>query len=127
MIIATITVIMMLMNGGIGFSFDIFNVGVEEVVKDKDRAKQVISITKEADKEVKALSKDLNKMSKELIELNSDYDLTRDDMDKFYEKNDKRRIAFQEKIIKLRFKAKDLMSENEWNAAYAKSMEALKE
>jgi hypothetical protein len=127
MVIATITAITVLIfavgGGGGGFSFGVFKPGVKDCVSDKHRAKQIIAITKKADKEVKALTKDLNKVSKKLIKLNSNYDATRGDLKEFLDQLDGRRMKFQERIIDLRFKARNLMTPEEWQAVYARARE----
>ena len=52
--------------------------------------------------------------------MNRNYDLTTDEMRSFLDYADSRREAFQEKLIDLRFQAKNLMSQEEWEAMYAK-------
>ena len=121
MIVATITAIMILFNGVAGFSFAIFNEGVKNQIHDKDRAKQIMTLTKAADKKVKALTKDLNKASEQFVKLNSDYDITREELDNFLNEFDKRRMEFQDQIIELRLKARDLMTPEEWEAVYAEA------
>jgi hypothetical protein len=127
MVIATITAITVLIfavgGGGGGFSFGVFKPGVKDHVSDKHRAKQIIAITKQADKEVEALTKDFNKVSKELTRLNSNYDATGEELKKFLDQLDGRRAKFQERIIDLRFKARNLMTSEEWQAVYAKAKE----
>jgi hypothetical protein len=127
MVIATITAITVLIfavgGGGGGFSFGVFKPGVKDCVSDKHRAKQIIAITKQADKEVEALTKDFNKVSKELTKLNSNYGATRGELKKFLDQLDGRRAKFQERIIELRMQARDLMTPEEWQAVYAKVKE----
>jgi septal ring factor EnvC (AmiA/AmiB activator) len=127
MVIATITAITVLIfavgGGGGGFSFGVFKPGVKDHVSDKHRAKQIIAVTKQADKEVEALTKDLNKVSKELTKLNSSYDATRGELKQSLDQLDERRAKFQERIIDLRFKARDLMTQEEWQAVYARARE----
>ena len=122
MLIAAITVFALLFSGGI-FSFDNVRDAAKEVIQDKDRAKQVVAITKEADKEFKSFTKNVNKLSKQLVQMNKDYNLTREKIDSFYTQTDKRRMAFLEKFVELRFQAKNLMTAEEWQAMYIKIRE----
>ena len=55
--------------------------------------------------------------------LNKDYNLTRKEIDAFYLQADKRRMAFLEKFVELRFQAKNLMTSEEWQAMYIKIRE----
>ena len=120
MIIAIITTVVILIYGGAGFSFGGFNDAVEEVIKDKSRIKQIIVITEEADKVLKALNQNIETNSKELAKMNRNYDLTRQEVENFFELDEIRHKAFQETFITLRFQAKKLMSQEEWEAMYAK-------
>ncbi len=119
MIIATVTVLMFLF-GGAGFSFDVYKDAAAEVIKDKDRVKQIKAITKEADKKMKSLNKYFNKTSKELVEIVTRSDSTREEVNIYFDKVEKRREEFQEELIKLRFRAVNLTSRQEWEAMYAK-------
>jgi hypothetical protein len=126
MVVATLTAITILIfavGGGDGFSFGVFEGGVKDFVSDRHRAKQIIAITDQADKEVEALTKDFKKASKELTKLNSNYDATRGEFKEFLDQLDERRAKFQERIIELRLKARDLMTQEEWQAVYAKAKE----
>ena len=122
MIIAAITILTLLFGGGF-FSLDNVRDAAKEVIEDKDRAKQVVAITKEADKEFKSFTKNVNKLSKQLVQMNKDYNLTREKIDSFYTQTDKRRMAFLEKFVELRFQAKNLMTAEEWQAMYIKIRE----
>jgi hypothetical protein len=122
MLIAAITVFALLFGGGF-FSLDNVRDAAKEVIEDKDRAKQVVAITKEADKEFKSFTKNVNKLSKQLVQMNKDYNLTREKIDSFYTQTDKRRMAFLEKFVELRFQAKNLMTAEEWQAMYIKIRE----
>ena len=110
----------MLFAGGGGFSFDMFKDAAEDVIPDRQIVRQVKAITKAADDEMKAWQKDAKEISKRLAEMNRNYDLTTDEMRSFLDYADSRREAFQEKLIDLRFQAKNLMSQEEWEAMYAK-------
>ena len=120
MIIGTITLIMLLSGGGAGFSFDIFKEAAEGVIQDKQIVRQIKSVTKAADKEMKTWQKEAQKISKQFAEMNQNYDLKKSEMNAFFKQADSRRDEFQEKLIKLRFQAKNLMKQEEWDAMYAK-------
>ena len=120
MIIGTITLIVLLFGGGVGFSLDIFSDAAENVIPDKQIVKQIKDITKSADDEMKAWQKEAGKISQQLAEMNRNYDLSETEMKIALNQADIRREAFQEELIKLRFQAKNLMSWVEWDAMYAK-------
>ena len=122
MIIAAITILTLLFGGG-NFSLDNVRDAAKAVIKDRDRAKQVIAVTKEADKEFKSFTKNINNLSKQLVQMNKDYNLTREEIDAFYLQADKRRKDFLERFVELRFQAKNLVSDEEWQAMYAKIRE----
>jgi hypothetical protein len=122
MIIVAITVFTLLFGGGF-FSLDNVRDAAKEVINDKDRTKQVVAVTKQAEKEFKSYIKNLNNRSKQLVEMNKDYNLTREEIDAFYIKSDKRRRAFLERFVELRFQAKNQVTLEEWRAIYAKIRE----
>ena len=93
MIIATITAIMLFFGGGM-FSFDVFKDSANKVLKDKDKVKQIKVITKEADKELKILNKSINNESKKLVTLNTNYDMTREELETFLAQQDQYREQF---------------------------------
>ena len=119
MIIATLTALMLLF-GGAGSSFDVYRDAAAEVIKDKDRVKQIKVITKQADKKRKSLEKYFNKTSKELVGIITRPDLNVEEVNTYFDEVEKRREEFQEEMIKLRFQAKNLTSRQEWEAMYAK-------
>jgi phosphorylcholine metabolism protein LicD len=122
-ILATITVVTILMGGGSNFTLDHVRDAAKDGIKDKDRSKQVVAITKRADKEFKSFNKNIGKLSKQLVQMNADYNLTREEIDSFYNQSDKSRMAFLERFIELRFEAKNLMTPEEWEAIYTKIQE----
>jgi Spy/CpxP family protein refolding chaperone len=119
MIIATIT-IFMLVFGGPGFSFDVYKHAAADVIEDKERVKQIKDITKEADKEMKALNKYFKSTSEEIVEMMTRSDVTREELNASFDKVENRREEFQEALIQLRFQAVNLLSREEWEAMYAK-------
>ncbi|MBW1752762.1 MAG: hypothetical protein JRJ46_06590 [Deltaproteobacteria bacterium] len=115
MIIGILAAITFLFGGGI-FTFDYARDAAEEFIKDKDRAKQVISITKQADEAFEEFAENLDKLSKQLPQMNKDYNLTREQMDAFSSKVKKNRTAFLEKFVELRFQISKLVTAEEWQA-----------
>ena len=91
-----------------------------EVIQEKDRAKQIKAITKQADSELKSMNKYFNKASKEIVEMTTRSDVTREEIYAYFEKVEKQREAFQEELIKLRFQARNMVDRQEWEAMYAK-------
>lgn len=119
MIIGTITVIMLFFGGGL-FSLDVFKDAAKDVIQDKDRVKQIEVVTKEADEEIKALDKQIENVSKQLVSMNTNYNLSRQELDTALEQNDNYREQFQERLIQLRFQAQTLVTQKEWDAMYAR-------
>jgi hypothetical protein len=118
MVIATITAILFLFGGG-AFSLGVFKDAAKEVIQDKNRVQQIEVITKQGDKEIKLLGKDIEERSKVLVAMEKDYDLKRDELDAFLAQSDSRREQVQDRLIELRFQAKELVTEEEWKAMYA--------
>ena len=119
MIIGIVTIISLMLGGG-GFSFDVFKDAAEEVIANKQIVRQIEAITENADDELKAWNEDAKQISKHLAKMNQEYDLTPAELQTYLAYADSRREAFQEKLIQLRFQARGLMSQKEWEAMYAK-------
>lgn len=117
MIIATITALIFLFGGSM-FSLDVFKDAADKVIQDKSIVQQIETITKQGDKEIKLLNEDIKQTSRELVSMNMNYDLTRDELDAFLDQSDSRRERVQDRLIELRFQAKDLVTEEEWKAMY---------
>jgi len=115
MIIAIVGVVVFLFGGGI-FTFDYARDAAEEFIKDKDRAKQVISITKQADEAYEEFTENHDKLSKQLVQMNKDYNLTREQMESFAGQVKKNRTAFLENFVELRFQISKLVTAEEWQA-----------
>ena len=90
----------------------------EEIIKDRDRAKQVISITGQADEEFELFTENLDKLSKQLAQMSKNYNLTRAERDSFSIQVKKPRTAFFEKYIELRFQMINLVTAEEWQAMH---------
>ena len=119
MIIGIITALTLLFGSGI-FSFDYIRDAAEEVIKDKDKARQVISITEQADEAYESFAENLDELSEQFVQMNKNYDLTRAEMDSISIQANKNRMAFLEKYVELRFQIKDLVTAEEWQAMHGK-------
>ena len=118
--IVGITTLILLMAGGGGFSFDVFKEAAAEVIADKQIVRQVEAITENADEELKAWDEDVKQISKHLARMNREYDLTPAELQTYLAYADSRREAFQEKLIQLRFQARDMMNQSQWEAMYTR-------
>ena len=117
MIVGAISVILVLISGGL-FSFDYVRDAADKVIEDKDRAKQVVSITKQADEAYETFSENLDKLSKQFVQMNQDYQLTRQEVGAFSIQTEKNRMAFLNQYVELRFQVIDLVTAEEWQAMH---------
>ena len=117
MIIATVTAIMILM-GGVGFSFGIFHEAARETIDDPVRVAQLEEITDRADDVYKAIFKDIEKHGQIIAEMSKRYDLTRQEMRDQLQLIDIKNDMHQETFIALRYQAKARVSREEWEAMY---------
>jgi len=115
MIIGILTTLMLIFGGDM-FTFENVKDAAEEVIKDKHRARQVVSITKQADEELELFTENLEKLSKQFVEMNKGYNLTREGLDSFSLQTKGNRMRFLNKYVELRFQMKDLMTAEEWQA-----------
>ena len=119
MIIATVTFLMLHFGGGGALTFDVYAAGAKDVLQDKHQIEAIASVTKTADKQLKSWAKEVKKISKQLVEMNKKYDLTHEELNTLFTQADKQLAEHQEKVINLRFQAKNLVSQEEWEAIYA--------
>jgi hypothetical protein len=119
MIIATVTFLMLHFGGGGALSFDVYAAGAKDVLQDKHQIEAIGAITKTADKELKTWAKEVKKISEQVVEMNNKYDLTQEELNTLFAQADKQLAEYQEKLINLRFQAKNLVSQEEWEAIYA--------
>jgi hypothetical protein len=115
MILGVLTVLLSLFGSGV-FSFEYARDAAEEVIKDKDRAKQVVSITKQADEEYETFTENLEGLSEKFVQLNTDYDLRQAEIDAFTRQAENNRMEFLDNYVDLVFQMKGLMTEDEWMA-----------
>ena len=119
MIIATVTFLMLHFGGGGALSFDVYAAGAKDVLQNKHQIEAIASVTKTADKQLKSWAKEVKKISKQLVEMNKKYDLTHEEINTLFTQADKQLAGHQEKLINLRFQAKNLLSQEEWEAIHA--------
>jgi hypothetical protein len=98
---------------------DAYRDAIKNQVPDKERREQIIDATKEAEEVMKAHQKRVEKASKSLIEMLQNYDATRDAFETFLDEQMKERQKTQSDFVAARFKARDLLSTDEWNAVQA--------
>jgi septal ring factor EnvC (AmiA/AmiB activator) len=108
----------MLHFGGGALSFDVYAAGAKEVLQNKHQIEAIQSITKTADKELKSWQKEVKKISEQVVEMNKKYDLTHEEINTLFTQADKQLAGHQEKLINLRFQAKNLVSQEEWEAIH---------
>ena len=118
MIIGTITIIVILLGGGGMFSLDAFRSAIKDHVADKDRQEQVIELTKQWDNELKDYGDHVKNRADKAHKLLRDYGARRDDFEAFFKDEDWRREKAVERLLDLRFQAKDLVTADEWKAVY---------
>ena len=120
MIIAGIYVAVLLFGGGDLFTFDYLRDLAKEAIQDKDRAKQVIYLTKQADEGFESFAKKVEKRSKQLAKMNKDYNVTREEMESQSVKGLNNRKEFFDKYVEIRFQIKELVTAEEWKAMHPK-------
>jgi hypothetical protein len=118
MIIAIVFLMLHYGGGGV-LSFDVYAAGAKEVLQNKHQIEAIQSITKTADKELKSWQKEVKKISEQVVEMNKKYDLTHEEINTLFTQADKQLVGHQEKLINLRFQAKNLVSQEEWEAIHA--------
>ena len=87
---------------------------VYEVVKDSQRAQQIVNELEQLDQKLDAWDVYLGEYKAELDKLNADYDLTREEFRAFIAKYNTKRHAAKEEILASRFKIKELATKDEW-------------
>jgi uncharacterized phage infection (PIP) family protein YhgE len=117
MIVGVYAVVVILFGGGL-FTFDGIRDMADEIIKDKDRAKQVMAITKQADKGYEEFAEELDKLSKQFVTINKKYNTTREEIDSFSSQAKYNRVAFFNKYVELRFQMKNLITAEEWQAMH---------
>ena len=117
MIIAIVSVFQLIFSGG-AFSFEYIGDLAAEIIKDKDRAKQVMVVIEQADESYETFSENLNNLSEQLVSLNRNYDTTHTEIESLSTEVKRNRMAFLNKYVELRFQLKDLVTDEEWKAMH---------
>jgi D-mannonate dehydratase len=117
MIIATVMALSVLLFGGGGFSFEkYYKPFVKNVVEDESRRKQILDLTKKADKQLDQYRKEVKEVwSKDIKSVSKNFDSTEEDYRNAIARANQSRIAVQKILVELRLSMKDLMTEQEWN------------
>lgn len=113
MIIGVITALAIVF-GGSAFSFDHVKEAADEVIDDRDRAQQVIAITKEADEALEAFTDKLDEQAALFVELNANYNATREEMYAWSTEVAKNRREFLEQVVAFRFEFQGHVTEEEF-------------
>lgn len=90
-----------------------------DVLQNKHQIEAIGSITETADKMLKSWAEEVKKISEQAIEMNKKYDLAHEELNTLFTQADKQLAEHQEKLINLRFQAKNLVSQEEWEAIHA--------
>jgi hypothetical protein len=118
MLIATATLIISLLAGGIPDSFFTLPDIKKEIkvqVTDKEKQKEILSIMKETDKKISDFNKKINKSLKS-ENLYKNRDVTKEQLIAFHKNIINERRVLQKEIIDARMKVIGLMTEDEWIA-----------
>lgn len=113
MIIGVIAALAIVFGGSV-FSFDHVKEAADEVIDDRDRAQQVIAITKEADEALEAFTDKLDEQAALFVELNANYNATREEMYAWSTEVAKNRREFLEQVVAFRFEFQGHVTEEEF-------------
>ena len=86
----------------------------DEVINDKDRAKQVIAITKQADEALESFTEQLDEQAEQFVELNANYNATREEMIAWSSEVEKNRREFLGQLASFRFDVQEHVTEEEF-------------
>lgn len=116
MIIGTIALLTILFGGGTGelFFVDQLEKGIKEFVMDKDRQKDILSDLKTSKAFIKEYNKDREVDLKYFYDINSSWYTTSDDLVMYFDKMQKKRIAFQNTMIANRIGITEKITFDEW-------------
>jgi hypothetical protein len=113
MIIGIITALALLFGSG-AFSFDHVKEAADKVIEDRDRAKQAIAVTKEADEALESFTDKLDEQAALFVELNANYNATREEMYVWSTGVAKDRREFFEQLVAFRFEFQSHLTEAEF-------------
>ena len=121
MLIATATLIITLLSGGVPEGFFTLPEVKKEIkgqVEDKEKQKEILAIMKETDKKITAFNKKLNKSIKS-ENLYRSRDVTPEQLTTYHENLINERKVLQKEVIEARMRVIGLMTEEEWKAVNA--------
>jgi len=117
MIIATITLIIMLLGGPTQtFLIDKFEKGVKKSVIDKARKKEILKDLKASEKKIKSFNKERKARLKKFRVINADRNTNREDLITFFDRSMEKRLAYQETIIEDRIAITSKITAEEWES-----------
>ena len=119
MIIGTVTALIIIFGGGGGVDLSHVKDNIHAVVQDGTRAEQLETVIGEWQNLRAAFDKELKIRGEQVSQLNQSYDSTLAQYDALMDEGMKTTVAARTRFLDLRFKAKDLMSEEEWIAVFA--------
>jgi uncharacterized protein YdgA (DUF945 family) len=94
------------------------NASVEDVIKERDRRKEILSFVDEMETELKRFSEQQEQLSGAILKLNRDYGATRSNFEKTLDDMNDNRAMTQQTILEARFKMKSKMSREEWEVIF---------
>ena len=89
---------------------------INKHVADPQKAKEANAVTEDIVAEIKTSRKQNSRYHRELYELNAKYDATPEEFTRILDAQSNSRMQSAAKILGLRFKLKNLLTAQEWNA-----------
>ena len=116
MVIATIAVLMLLFGGGDSLENYLLNIKkpVKATVENKVTVDEVLDLSKELGKQLKAQNKRIVKLRESFLDLHTKYDAKQADIEAYIDKINSAREEGQTQILDTRFAMKNLMTQEEW-------------
>jgi len=121
MIIATITLLTLLFGGGGSLENYLIDIKkpVKAAVESKTTVNEVLDLSKELGKQLKAQNKEITKLRENFLDLHSDFDTKSDDFEAVIDKLMAAREEGQEHILDARSNMKNLMKKEEWTEVFS--------
>lgn len=126
MLVATLSLLISMLLGGGNISAYVvedFPKEVKSNVDEKERQKEILSLTKPYEKEFKSVQKDLNKSKKQMKKLNLDRNASSEDINAILNKANTSWKGIQSTGVEARAEVMTMLSEEEWELIIADSME----
>ena len=120
MIVSIVAALMFLFGGSDTLEHYLLNIKkpAKAAIENKQTAKEVVSLSKTLEKELKEQNKELIELKKSFLDLHVKYSATLADFDSVLEEMIKSRKAGQDKILDTRFAMKELMTKEEWDKVF---------